>query len=213
MKTIKISRRFKYNDIISPKCAKLMKTFGIDRDIINDNSIEHKVNLTLKPGQICYIFGPSGSGKSVVLDELYEKLPDGQKNRIEKIPLPQKKAVIDTLKGPAEDNMRLLSSIGLGDIFNAVTPPAMLSQGQKFRYRLAKALQSNKQYIVSDEYCSSLDPVTAAAIAHRTRVVASKRRLTFVLAGYRTDILKDLRPDIKVIKPLSGSIMVLHKNH
>ncbi len=213
MKTIKISKQFKYNEIISPKCAKLMKTFGIDRDIINDNSIEHKLNLTLNPGQICYIFGPSGSGKSVLLDELYEQLPDGQKIRIEKIQLSRKKAVIDTFKGPAEDNMRLLSSIGLGDIFNAVTPPAMLSEGQKFRYRLAKALQSKKQYIVSDEYCSSLDPVTAAAIAHRTRILAARHGLTFVLAGYRTDLLKDLRPDIKVIKPLSGSITVLYKNH
>jgi len=86
-----------------------------------------------------------------------------------------------------------------------------LSEGQKYRFRLAKALASGKQIIFADEFCSNLDRITATVIAYQIRKFATRHKVAFVLASGHEDILADLRPDVVIVKHLNGKTEVHYK--
>jgi len=109
--------------------------------------------------------------------------------------------------------MSLLSSTGLSDVFCMLNAPANLSEGQKYRYRLACALASGKKFVFADEFCSNLDRITAAVIAYNVRRFAKRNGITFFLASAHEDILADLQPDVLVVKGFTGEAEVSYKNH
>jgi len=90
--------------------------------------------------------------------------------------------------------------------------PVNLSEGQKYRYRLAKALASGKQFIFADEFCSALDRITASVIAWNIRRFADKNKVTFILASSHDDILIDLEPDILIKKDFSDDAEVVYRD-
>ncbi len=90
--------------------------------------------------------------------------------------------------------------------------PANLSDGQKYRFRLAAALASGKRFIFADEFCTSLDHITAAVIAYNIQLYAKRNKVTFILASSHEDILLDLAPDVLVVKELSGPAEVIYKS-
>jgi ABC-type ATPase with predicted acetyltransferase domain len=87
-----------------------------------------------------------------------------------------------------------------------------LSDGQKYRYRLAKALASGRKMIFADEFCSSLDRISAAVIAFNTHKFAKRNAVSFVLASSHDDLLNDLLPDVVVIKHLAGKAEVIYRD-
>ena len=169
MKTYHIERSFPIHLKVTDKVASVMKMFGLDMDRLRQNQIIHKCSLKLKKGDICYITGPSGAGKSVLLDELYNKVPPGQRLNLNDVPLETDKTLIDCIEGDFYKSLRILSKAGLSDVFCVLNQPSLLSEGQKYRYRLARALASNKEFIFADEFCSNLDRITAAVLSHNIR--------------------------------------------
>ena len=89
--------------------------------------------------------------------------------------------------------------------------PANLSEGQKYRFRLACALASGRKFIFADEFCSNLDRITAGVIAYNVRRFAKHNGVTFFLASAHEDILADLQPDVLVVKNFSGEAEVSYK--
>jgi uncharacterized protein len=109
------------------------------------------------------------------------------------------------------DAMSLLSYAGLSDVFCMLNAPANLSEGQKYRFRLACALASGKKFIFADEFCSNLDRITAGVIAYNVRRFAKRNNVTFFLASAHEDILADLQPDVLVVKGFAGEAEVSYK--
>ena len=72
-------------------------------------------------------------------------------------------------------------------------------------------LMVNKKFIFADEFCNSLDRITASVIAWRIRKFTKKSGTTFVLASAHRDILMDLQPDCLVIPDISGRTEVQYK--
>ena len=105
----------------------------------------------------------------------------------------------------------LLSYAGLSDVFCMLNAPANLSEGQKYRFRLACALASGKKFIFADEFCSNLDRITAGVIAYNVRRFAKRNNVTFFLASSHEDILADLQPDVLVVKNFTGEAEVTYK--
>jgi len=58
-----------------------------------------------------------------------------------------------------------------------------------------------------------LDAVTAAGVSYNVRKFAKKRGVTFFLAGAREDVLADLRPEVLVVKEMSGEARAIYKEH
>jgi ABC-type ATPase with predicted acetyltransferase domain len=214
-------KKFDWNLPVTEKTANVFKAFGITVQTLKNNIITHRCQIKLSAGDICYITGPSGSGKSVLLREFYDSLSGSEKININDIPLPDDKTCIDCISPPAAqsgngtefiETLRTLSSAGLGDVLCVLNSPANLSDGQKYRYRIAKALSGERKFIFADEFCSSLDRTAAAVVCVNLRKLAKESGKTFILASSHDDILADLLPDVIVIKHLAGDAEVIYKN-
>jgi len=211
--TLSASKKFDWNLPLTDKAADVLRAFGITVQRLKNSAVTHSCEIKLLTGEICYITGPSGSGKSVLLREFFSTFNNNDKINIDDIPLPDDKTTVDCIQGEGFlETLRTLSYAGLTDVFCVLNSPATLSEGQKYRYRIAKAIASDKQFIFADEFCSNLDRVTAAVISHNLRKLATKTGKTFILASSHDDLLADLLPEVIVIKHLAGESEVVYKN-
>ncbi len=211
MQTYHISKSFSYRPTLTEKVRSVMRMFGLDVQRLRQGSRRHECTLKLTAGDICYITGASGAGKSVLLGELYGQMPPDQRLWLHDIPIESDKSLVDCIEGDFFSALRVLSRAGLSDAFSVLNEPAMLSAGQKYRYRLARAIAADKRIIFADEFCSTLDRIAAAVISHNIRKIATDSRRTFVLASSHDDLLCDLQPDVIVIKHLAGDDEIIYR--
>ena len=220
MKKFNVSKTYPWQGEITDKVAKVMRMFGLTVERLTENAIEHKCSFQVDAGDIVYITGPSGSGKSVLLRELEQAVPDCERANLDRIELPADKTVIDCVDSTSSPQvagdflaaLRLLSVAGLNDVFCVLNQPARLSDGQKYRFRLAVALAGGKKFVFADEFCTNLDRISASVVAYNVRRFAKKHGVTFILASSHQDILADLQPDVIVTKELSGPAEIIYKN-
>ena len=230
MTRISVEKKFEVNPQKSERVTTVMRMFGVGIDRLKDQRTTHACTVEVNDGDIVYITGPSGAGKSVLLREMQTAVADDERISVEDIELPSDRAVIDCVDSwhglPARENtakmavpqrgtieaMSLLSYAGLSDVFCMLNAPANLSEGQKYRFRLACALASGKKFIFADEFCSNLDRITAGVIAYNVRRFAKRNNVTFFLASAHEDILADLQPDVLVVKRFAGEAEVIYKN-
>jgi ABC-type ATPase with predicted acetyltransferase domain len=221
---------------ISERSASVMRMFGLTTDRLAKTSFTVNCQLEINKGDIVYITGPSGAGKSVLLRELEKAIPASDKVNLNEVKLPCDKSVIDCICGSTGspyngdflEGLKLLSIAGLNDAFCVLNQPTNLSDGQKYRFRLAVALGSTPRpcsgqagspqaggsgakFIFADEFCSELDRITAAVISYNIQKYAKRTGVTFILASSHEDILLDLAPDVLVVRELSGATQVIYK--
>ena len=207
-----VERSFLWDGTLTDKVVSVMKMFGVDVDRVRRGAITHKCELELRSGDVCYITGASGSGKSVLLNELYELWDAHERLRLGDIALETDKSLVDCIEGDLFESLSALSKAGLSDVFSILNQPGRLSEGQRYRYRLARALISGAKVIFADEFCSNLDRITAAVIAHNIHRFAKRSGRTFILASSHDDLLCDLLPDVVVIKHLTGKTEVVYRD-
>ncbi len=211
MPTYSVSKTFAWQGTISKRAAAVMRMFGLTADRLTETSTAIDCRLEINDGDIVYITGPSGAGKSILLGELEKSDPASDKVNLNEIKLSDNKSVIDCIDGDFLQALKLLSITGLNDVFCVLNQPANLSNGQKYRFRLAMALASEKKFIFADEFCSELDRITAAVISYNIQRHAKRTGVIFILASSHEDILLDLAPDVLVVQELSGSTEVIYK--
>jgi ABC-type ATPase with predicted acetyltransferase domain len=211
MAVYEISKSFARPGALTDKAVQLCRMFGLTADRLADRMVTHRCRLELNSGDILYIMGPSGAGKSVLLRELEGAVPHGDCVNLAQIPLPQDRSVIDCFDGDVVASLRLLGAVGLSEVFCLLNRPCDLSDGQKYRFRLAQAMAARKPFIFADEFSSDLDRISAAAVAFNVHRFAKRTGTTCVLASSHEDILIDLAPDVLVIKDFSGSCEVIYR--
>jgi ABC-type ATPase with predicted acetyltransferase domain len=213
MSTYRLSKTFSHRHTISTKAADVCRMFGISAERLREGNVTHRCCVDINAGDIVYITGPSGAGKTVLLKELEKSMPASEKVNINEMELPADKAVIDCFAGDILQGLRMLSTAGLNDVFCVLNTPANLSDGQKYRFRLAMAIAAEKKFVFADEFCSTLDRVTAAVISYHLHKFAKRNNVTFILASSHEDILTDLSPDVLVVKELNGGTEVIYKRN
>lgn len=117
-------------------------------------------------------------------------------------------ALIDTIGKTFEEGLELLSRVGLNDAFLFVRRYDQLSDGQKYRYRIAKMIESGRQYWVMDEFCSTLDRDTAKIVAFNVQKLARKLGKAVIAATTHKDLFEDLRPSVHIHKRFGKEIQV-----
>lgn len=133
----------------------------------------------LKVGQINVIHGPSGSGKSSILNILKTEI-----GGVEITDLPKKDEYIINMVGrDLKEAISILMSAGLGEGNLFIRKCSQLSDGQKFRMRIALELNAaildkSPQVLFIDEFGSNLDLISAVAIAKTFSKAVKKTNLT-----------------------------------
>jgi len=197
---------------ITDKAASVCRMFGLTVDRLRKNNINISCRVEINDGDIVYITGPSGAGKSVLLRELEKAVPAADRVNLARIKLPRDKTVVDAIDDGFLCCLRTLSTAGLNDVFCVLNQPGNLSEGQQYRFRLAAALAAKKKFIFADEFCSTLDRITAAVISYNIHKFAKRHNVTFILASSHDDILMDLAPDVLVVRELAGQTQVIYKH-
>jgi GNAT superfamily N-acetyltransferase len=168
--------------------------------------------VKLAVGDVVYITGDSGSGKSVLLRALREDLGDEAASMTE-LEAPDDKPIIDLVGGSFREALRLLSMVGLNDAFLFLRRPSHLSDGQRYRFRIAQLLNQRRPYWLCDEFCSTLDRSTAKIVAYNIQKLARRSGATLIVATTHTDLLDDLCPSIHIHKSWGTDIDIRYHSN
>ncbi len=124
---------------------------------------------------------------------------------LDELTLPDR-ILIDALPLPVAEAMGLLSACGLGEAQLMLRTPCELSDGQRYRFRLALALSRRPEWVVADEFTATLDRTLAKVVAYNIRRQCDRTGTGFLLATTHEDIVADLNPDLHVHCRLDGEI-------
>lgn len=204
-----IDKRFHTEVARTDRVLEIAEAFGLGLDnkefVVFDNQ-----PLEINQGDVVYITGQSGSGKSTVLRELAVQMRGGglQIADIDKVELLDK-PLIDQIGNDTAEALNLLSIAGLNDAYLFIRKPAELSDGQRYRFRLAKIIESGANVWVADEFLAVLDRTTAKVIAFNLQKVARKVGATLMVATTHTDMVDDLAPDLYIEKRYREKIQIV----
>ena len=180
-------------------------------------TIADGATITIGPGRIILIAGPSGSGKSTVLARIASEFAAAV--WVQSIRFPPHDALIDAVAPEAQtpEALATLTACGLGDAHTWLRPFDVLSEGEKFRARLAKAVaaatvRQAAAPLICDEFASLLHRRSAKAVAYNVGKLIRRRGLCLVAATAHEDILDDLRPDTLVALDARGRCVVSERD-
>jgi len=169
------------------RVARVMSDF----DIKPEHSAEHFEGYIQMPEhwQIGAIVGGSGTGKSSIARELFPySLVSGFEYTA--------KSVIDDMPAGADINdiSRMFYTVGFGSVPSWLKPYAVLSNGEKMRVDLARALLQ-RDMVVFDEFTSVVDRQVAQTACIAINKTIRKTGKQFVAVSCHYDILDYLQPD------------------
>jgi uncharacterized protein len=205
-----IDKKFQTSVARSQRVVEVAEAFGLGLDdkefVVFDN-----LSLDVPQGTVVYITGQSGSGKSLLLRDLEAQMRSRGKSviNLDSIEFDDKKALIDQIGTSTNDALRLLSIAGLNDAYLFIRRPSELSDGQRYRFRLAKAIESQAQVWLADEFMAVLDRVAARVIAYSVQKTARNVQATLIVATTHTDMVEDLGPDLYIEKRYRERLRVM----
>lgn len=199
MTTHNIDIRFKTHVDKTPRVLQVAENYGIglaDSEFV----VFDDFNIEVNSGDVVYITGQSGSGKSLLLRELANRLErSASVQRVDDVEL-QDVPVIDQVGATFAEGLQHLACAGVSDAYLYIRKPSELSDGQRYRVRLAKMLDQKSDVWVADEFGAVLDRVTAQAVAFNMSRTARRAGATLIVATTHTDLAEELAPNVTVTK-------------
>jgi uncharacterized protein len=203
----------------SNRVTEIIRWFGLDHSKPQD-----QIEIEIPPpvgGQIILLNGPSGAGKSRLLSRIKEEWGKPRRGKpvrchwvdMSDICLPDC-AVVDCFpQATLEEALLGLNRVGLAEAWDYIRPPSALSEGQKFRLRLAMGLGKAERIprhsrgllaggisvLACDEFCAILDRVTARVVARTLRrTLDHQKNVCAIVATSHDDLVEALRPDVLI---------------
>ena len=201
----------------------ILNGFGIQVTRLR-NTLVGPLSIQASSGNIIFVSGSSGTGKSVLLRALDPELRQLDSHMDVQITgskdysaswlrsLPEDVAIFDLFaeRYSAASALSAMSQVGLSEAFVFIKPFRLLSRGQRYRAMLADLLLRNDPVWLIDEFCADLDPLSARIVAHNLRKnVLKTGRVAFVAAANHGHFLDALRPTRVVHLKLGGDAALM----
>lgn len=171
------------------RAAKVRGMFDLPSDGAIETRIQADLPLDERQWDLGLITGPSGSGKSTIARTVWGDLIEP--------PEWDEQPIVDNFPDgmTAQQAVELLTSVGLSSPPAWLRPFRNLSTGQQFRASLARAMASDNDPTVVDEFTSTVDRTVAksVSVAVAKQVRRSGRRLVAVTC--HEDVAEWLQPD------------------
>lgn len=191
---MKIKMGVKFN--LAPKNPSVMAgriygIFGMEPEQGERVYVE-SFEIDVSAQEIVLFSGMSGGGKTTCLKQF---LAQTGGVLINDITYDQNKMLIEQLGSDERQATEIASYVGLAEAQLFLRYPQELSDGQRYRFILAKAIAEGHKIIGADEYCATLDRVTAKTISFNLRKIVDRYGLIFAAATTHSDIIEDLQPN------------------
>lgn len=186
----------------TPRVLEIAEAFGLglsDKEF----TIFDNVAIEIADGEVVYITGQSGSGKSQALKLLTEQMVERHGLKVADLNLVEldpNLPVIDQVGATTMHATELLAMAGISDAYIYLRKPHELSDGQRYRLKLAKVMASDADVWVADEFGAVLDRVTAKVVAFSMQKVARRLGKTFMVATTHDDLVEELAPSLTIRK-------------
>ncbi len=194
MRIVSVEARFPIPD--SPHVRAIRECFGLDGETIRTNLLQ-SVPIEASAGNVIFVTGPSGSGKSILLKVLdphfsspilTTKIENRSKHPytvawMEEITSEKPLIEYFSEKWGIQDSILALNQAGLSEAYVYLKPYQLLSRGQRYRARLAALTLGRDPVWLIDEFCADLDPFTAKVVASSLRKHVIKHGRTAIVAA------------------------------
>ena len=210
LQQFKINQEYKTKTKITRRTIEVGEAYGIGVDDEKTFAVFRNFVVEVNPGQIVLITGDSGSGKSTLLREISAQLPKdfGRIVTNDEVKPDDDELIIEGVGRDMNQAISVLSMAGLSEAFLMLRKFSELSDGQKYRYRVAKMIDSSAGTWVFDEFAAVLDRITAKVISFTVQKTARKLGKTLIVATTHEDLLQDIKPDIWIHKEFGESVKV-----
>lgn len=137
------------------------------------------------------IVGSSGSGKSTIANTLFSD------DILVEFDWDDRKCVVDCFPSgmSIKDVIASMTSVGFSSPPCWLKPYHVLSNGEKFRVDMARAIAEAKDLLVVDEFTSVVDRQVAKIAANSVQKIVRKNNKQFVAVSCHFDIIDWLQPD------------------
>lgn len=203
--TIELQQAFTSAVRPSQRVCEVAAMFGLGVDESRTIDVVPATTVTLEPSKLVFITGQSGGGKSTMLRLINEQL--ARRSDVRLIRFDPRRArddsrpIVEAVGRTIEHATQCLSLAGLSDAFVMLRKPSELSDGQRYRYALARAIAATEPgddrltVVLADEFGSTLDRQTAKVIARNVRKWTQRSGVCFIAATTHDDLLETLEPD------------------
>jgi len=207
--TLKCHVEFSTKAEVTERTLAVCEAFGLGVDEAKRFTVFNNFCLDFHRGDLVFVTGDSGGGKTLLL-KAFKNFFGGEAVELSDLQVDPEETLIEGVGRDVKEAIEILSLCGLNDAFLFLRRFKELSDGQKYRYRLAKLVFcKDKSIWLVDEFCASLDRVMARVVAYLFQKVARKLGKTVVVATAHDDLVGDFQPDVVVRKGLEGDAEVV----
>ncbi len=191
--------------------------FGLDVDSFGGQREPLTIELPIVAGEIILICGPSGAGKSTLLRAAVSQAVHRGIRVLRPANLAPRSAratVIDLFREPVDRVVRSLARAGLAEARILGMPVTALSDGQRFRLKLARLMLRADRcrqpaIIAIDEFASGLDRATTHGVCRSIARWLRRTPHTLIVAGCGDLLGHVLEPECIVAATLHAPPMVI----
>lgn len=207
--TLKCHVEFSTKTEVTERTLAVCEAFGLGIDEAKGFVVFDDFTLDFRKGDMIYVTGDSGGGKSLLLRAFKEFFGD-QAIDISSVEVDPERVLVEGVGKDVKEAIEILSLSGLNDAFLFLRKYKELSEGQKYRFKLAKLVDSKSKTVwILDEFCATLDRVMAKVISYSVQKIGRKLGKTVIVATTHEDLIEDFQPDILVVKGYEGEVKVV----